>query len=222
MTPQEAIAAHDAARHTLASATAAAARARASLAHAEARVEELSSGERERIRLHALRLEDWTRKGGGGAPPALVADANDVHASATARATAEAARESLGRLEAEESEARSLLSAAEAALTEAATALRRAQMDRIADRLAALRREEYALCARIVATSIDCPAAMTDRAALALNGPPSRPSANHFVGARHIAPDIHSPLGGDPGGIDQARNFWREYEACSDDVEKAA
>ena len=207
MTPQEAIAAHDAARHTLASATAAAARARASLAHAEARVEELSSGERERIRLHALRLEDWTRKGGGGAPPALVADANDVHASATARATAEAARESLGRLEAEESEARSLLSAAEAALTEAATALRR---------------EEYALCARIVATSIDCPAAMTDRAALALNGPPSRPSANHFVGARHIAPDIHSPLGGDPGGIDQARNFWREYEACSDDVEKAA
>lgn len=212
----DAIAARDAAHVQLTAATAATARARQTAAAAQSRVDELATAERARIEQHARRLEAWTVAGSSGAPPVLVADAAALQADATAKATLSAARETVTRLEAAENTVRTALAAAEQAVHDARNELRRAEADRIAVRLSALRREECALCARLAVLEFDTPAAMTEAAHDAFQNAPARPALQHFTAGGGYLVDIHSPVGGDGTSLAQARAFWREYEQAAE------
>jgi hypothetical protein len=212
----DAIAARDAAHGGMTAATAATERARQTAAAAQSRVDELATAERARIEQHARRLEAWTVAGSSGAPPVLVADATALQGDATAKATLSAARETVTRLGAAENVARTTLAAAEQAVEGVRNELRRAEADRIATRLSAIRREEYALCARLAVLEFDTPAAMTEGAQDAFQNAPAKPTLQHFTSGSGYLVDIHSSIGGDRSSLDQARAFWNEYDRAAE------
>jgi uncharacterized small protein (DUF1192 family) len=94
--------------------------------------------------------------------------------------------------------------------------LRRVEVDRIAARVAALRGEEYRLCAALAVVDLDSSGALlTARGLDVLQNPRARPSAESFFG-RGVAADTLSHVGGDLAALAAAREFWREFDAGLD------
>ncbi|MFZ1905206.1 MAG: hypothetical protein WAU56_07425 [Steroidobacteraceae bacterium] len=207
-----ALAARDTARERLASATAALQSAREADAAAQAETQRLGGLEQAWVDRHTRRLSEWIAGGSRGASPTLVADAKQQQAQATAQAAARAAAATLAEFEAAEQTARQVLVASGQRVQQARDDLRRAEVDRIAGRLAELRDEEHRLCARLAAADLDSRGCLTVRGREALASPRGRPTAQSLLGGKLLA-DIHSSPAGNRAAIETARAYWRDFDA---------
>lgn len=199
-------------------------RARANVELAQRALTELSAEEADWLARHAKRLVARARDGVAGPAPAAVATDKSYLARRTAEATCQAAQQALAELETYERAARSALTDAQSREQELIAQLCRGEVDRIANRILALRVEEMRLCAVLVASDeLSSGAWLTAEAQEAINSPPARPSGELILGGRVLV-DIHSPRGGHQTELAAGREFWAQFAARlnSESTETAA
>lgn len=196
-------------------------RGRVRLADAQAQMKQLAAEDAEAIARHAQRLEAQTRSGSTGPVPSLVPTEAQLAARDVASRTLAAVQQMVKSLEVAEAQSRNAAAAMQTDLTarekESRESRKRAEMDRIAARLNALREEEWTLCARLAAAVSDMAAPMlTPAAELALNQPRRRPVLENFCSADNVMVDIETPRGGDRKALAVAQAFWADFDATLD------
>jgi hypothetical protein len=206
-----ALAARDTARAKHAADTEALARGRERLAAAQTEIDRLAAEDAAAVARHAKRLEAQTREGKAGTPPQLVQSDAHLAAMVAAARTRTATALMIANLEAAENGSRQVLAGAEQRVQQARDDLRRGEVDRIAARLAELRREEFVLCSRLAAVDLDARGCLTARGHEALN-PPGRPTAQSLLGGKLLA-DLHSSPAGNRAAIEAARQYWAAFDA---------
>jgi hypothetical protein len=207
-----ALAARDTARAKHAADAEALERGRERLAATQTDIDRLAAEDAAAVERHARRLEQQTREGKGGAVPQLIPTDKHLASEVAARRTHAAAVQMVANLEAAENGSRQVLAGAEQRVTEARNALKRAEVDRIAERIAQLRAEEHTLCARLAAVDLDARGCLTALGHEALASPPGRPTAQSLLGGRLLS-DLHSSPAGNRQALEAARAYWRDFDA---------